>query len=344
MLSFLLFLFILWLLWPTGLQVDMMWQGIVLEVLTRMIGGCVVIFEQITGKPSAKISRDLFSAMTGGKKAVNDPNMETTDTTLTADNVPLRIYRHKPDQSAASVKSRPGGVVFIHGGGWCRGNIQSHDAYCRLLAKLSGFTVVSVEYSLSPEAKFPVALNECYGVTKYISTHPDEFGIDNTKIVVAGDSAGGNLTAGVCLKAREEPWGGPAIRGQILIYPALDNDFFNQSYVKYARVGPLYRERAMALISGYISKTEDLKNPYLLPMSAKTLSGLPEAYVLVAEHDILRDEGLNYARRLQKEGVQATTAIIKKGFHACATIVSGPLAPKESIEAVGNVAKWLQTL
>jgi acetyl esterase len=195
-------------------------------------------------------------------------------------------------------------LVWIHGGGWVTGDLDITDGIARQLCAGAECLVASVGYSLSPEAKFPKALDECYQVTSHIARHASDFGADGKRIAVSGDSAGGNLAAAVCLKARDEKK--PSIAFQLLIYPATDYSFDTPSYKENATGYLLTRDAMRWYWNHYLARPTDARNPYAAPHQCKDLRGLPPALVITAEYDPLRDEGEEYARRLQQAGVPAT--------------------------------------
>ena len=211
--------------------------------------------------------------------------------------IPIRVYT--PDSPSG------GGILYFHGGGWVICNLDTHDAPARALANLSGATVISVDYRLAPEAKYPAAAEDCYAATQWASEHASELGIDASRIAVSGDSAGGNLAAVVAQMARDR--GGPPIAFQALIYPVTDLDFTTASYIEHGGEGDLLSAEDMAWYWGhYLESPEQAKEPYAAPLQASDLSGLAPALVITAEYDVLCDEGEAYARRLWSAGVPTT--------------------------------------
>jgi acetyl esterase len=195
-------------------------------------------------------------------------------------------------------------LVYFHGGGWVVGSIDTHDALCRALANAAGVTVVSVDYRLAPEHKFPAAAEDAYAATAWVAAHAAEIGVDPARLAVGGDSAGGNLATVVALMARER--GGPRLVYQILIYPITDFNLETASYRENADGYFLTRE-AMAWYWGhYLANEADGQHPYASPLRASDLRGLPPALVITAEFDPLCDEGEAYAARLAAAGVPVT--------------------------------------
>lgn len=208
--------------------------------------------------------------------------------------VPVRIYRPSGEEPLPI-------TMWFHGGGWVIGNIETNDATCRALADQSQAIVISVDYRLSPEHKFPVPFDDCYASTCWAADNAASFGGDPGRLAVAGASAGGNLAATVALKARDE--NGPDLVYQALIYPVTDHDFSYSSYEEN-RVGfGLEYDTMVYFWNSYLRDDGDASNPYAVPMTADDLKGLPPAYVLTVEYDPLRDEGEAYAQRLISAGV-----------------------------------------
>jgi acetyl esterase len=192
-------------------------------------------------------------------------------------------------------------MVYFHGGGWVLGNIESHEGVCRALANAAGVTVVSVDYRLAPEHKFPAAALDAYAAVIWVAASAQEFGADPTRIIVAGDSAGGNLAAVACLMARDHR--GPSLAYQVLIYPITDFNLERTSYQECAQGFFLTRAEMAWYWDHYVKTPDDRRHPYASPCQSTDLSGLPRALVITAEFDVLRDEGEDYARQLQAAAV-----------------------------------------
>src|SRR5215470_7147938 len=207
--------------------------------------------------------------------------------------IPVRIYT--PDGTAPLPL-----LVFFHGGGWVLGSLETHDAICRDLANGAECVVVSVDYRLAPEHKFPAAAEDCYAATRWAAAHAADLGADASRLAVGGDSAGGNLSAVVSQMVRDR--GGPPIVFQLLIYPVTNASFDTASYRDNAE-GYLLTAGDMRWFWGhYLGGAGDGANPYASPMKGK-LNGLPPALVITAEYDPLRDEGEQYAQQLKDAGV-----------------------------------------
>ncbi|MCL1472423.1 alpha/beta hydrolase [Argonema antarcticum] len=192
-------------------------------------------------------------------------------------------------------------LVFFHGGGWVLGDLDVADSTCRSLAKDAGCVVVSVDYRLAPEHKFPAAVEDAYAATVWVANNAGAINADVTRIAVAGDSAGGNLAAAVALMARDREE--PVLAYQVLIYPVTQYAFDTESYREYTEGCGLTKEEMIWFWHHYLANTADGENPYASPLLAENLSQLPPALIITAECDVLRDEALAYATRLRSAGV-----------------------------------------
>jgi acetyl esterase len=210
----------------------------------------------------------------------------------------LRIYT--PERAAGEGSPRPG-FIYFHGGGWVIGNLETHDNICRALARRSGAVGIAVDYRLSPEAKFPAALEDCYAATEWLAANAEQLGIDPARIVVAGDSAGANMATVVAIMARDKK--GPPIALQALIYPVTDLRAATASREEFAEGYFLTRAGMDWFTDQYLARPEDAKHPHASPFYTESLAGLPPALVITAECDPLRDEGEAYARRMEQAGV-----------------------------------------
>jgi acetyl esterase len=209
-----------------------------------------------------------------------------------AGGIPARVY--SPSSSA------PGLVVYYHGGGWVVGSLNSWDSAVRALAAASGCDVVSVDYRLAPEHVFPAAADDAYDALLWAASPAGL--AQGRPIVVAGDSAGGNLAAGAALRARD--FGGPPVALQVLVYPVVDCDLDRRSYREYDGDELILNRRDMIWFWDHYAPDPAARvNPYASPLRASSLSGLPPAYIVTAEHDPLRDEGFAFADRLRADRV-----------------------------------------
>jgi acetyl esterase len=210
--------------------------------------------------------------------------------------VPMRGYAASVDDPGP----RPG-IVYFHGGGWVLGDLETHDTLCRHLAIASQAVVVAVDYRRAPEHVFPAALDDAFEAFVEICRQAPVLGIDATRVAIAGDSAGGNLAAAVALKTRDS--GGPAGAFQCLIYPVLDCGCDTASYQEFADGYGLTRDKMRFFWRSYAGDFPG-DDPFISPLRAESLSGLPPALVVTAEYDVLRDEGEAFAKRLTAAGVR----------------------------------------
>ncbi|MDE0417701.1 MAG: alpha/beta hydrolase [bacterium] len=204
----------------------------------------------------------------------------------------VRVYEPQPG-------TRRPALVFFHGGGYVRCSIDTHDSMCRLLSLKAGVVVVSVDYRLAPEAKFPEPLEDCHGAAASVHARARDFGIDPERMAVGGDSAGGNLTAGVIRLARQR--GGPEFRHQLLIYPHVDMRADTRSMCLYSK--GFFLDLMEFYVACYTRDETDFDDPLCSPLRAGDLAGQPPATVVVCGFDPLRDEGRAYARKLADAGV-----------------------------------------
>lgn len=226
-----------------------------------------------------------------------EPVAEVRDVVIdTLPPVSARLYRPRSGQLPL--------LVYLHGGGWVVGSVTVADPFCRAIANASGCAVISVEYRLAPEDRYPAAADDAYAATLWSAQHASDLAIDASRIAVGGSSAGGNLAAVVALMARER--GTPKIALQLLHVPVLDHDFETPSYRANATGFGLTRSGMRWFWDHYVPDPKLRDEPYASPLRAPDLSGLPPAHIVTAECDPLRDEGEAYAKRLREAGVPVT--------------------------------------
>ena len=223
----------------------------------------------------------------------------------------LRILTIRPE----GVTDRCPVIMYFHGAGWVMGDAMTHGRLARQLAVASHATVVFLEYDRAPEHRYPVAIEQAYAATRYVSDHADQFGVDESRLAVAGDSAGGNMATVVALLAKQRR--GPEIAGQLLLYPVTSATFDSGSYREFAD-GPWVTKRAMQWFWDQYTPDRELRNcSTASPLEATTaeLAGLPRALVITAENDVLRDEGEAYGRKLVEAGVEVVATRYNATIH-----------------------------
>jgi acetyl esterase len=257
----------------------------------------------------ARASYLALSALFGPGEAVG--SVEDRVVPGPAGEIPVRVYTPAELSGPAPV------VVFYHGGGWVIGDLESHDRECRAICNRARAIVVSVHYRRAPEAPFPAAFEDSVAALDWVGAHAGELGGDPTRIAVAGDSAGGNLSAAVALHARDH--GGPKLCFQLLVYPAVDAAGDEQTYPSLVEneAGPFLTTETMTWFQSHyvaggdveaLSKLpgETLRDPRMSPLHAASHEGLPPTHVVTAELDPLRDQGRAYAEVLESAGVPVT--------------------------------------
>ena len=251
--------------------------------------------------------REAFGAAAGLEGEVRQvAKVENRSIPGPAGEIPVRIYWPEGEGP------RPV-LVYYHGGGWVVCSLDTHDGTCRSLCADARAIVVSVDYRMAPEAKFPAPLDDCYAATVWSHENAAALGGDPARFAIGGDSAGGNLAAAVALAARER--GGPAIVHQLLVYPVTDHRFDTQSYSDNGKDYFLTTEQMQWFWNHYLRGPEDAADPLASPLRAKDLSGLPPATVITAEFDPLRDEGRAYAKRLGEAGVPTKDLLYEGVIH-----------------------------
>ncbi len=244
--------------------------------------------------------------------------------------IPVRLYK------ASSTASEL--LIYFHGGGWVLGNLDAVEYPCRLLATGTGRIVVSVDYRLAPEHKFPAGPEDCYAVTKWVAENASKLGAKSGRLVVCGDSAGGNLAAVVSLMAQDRQT--PHITNQVLIYPV--TDLANENYESYPdELSPaLTRSDMTWFIDHYLSRKEDSQNQYASPVLRARFANLPHALIITAEYDILTRQCNAYADKLRNAGVKVNIAHYPGLVHGFFTL---PDAFDAAHDAISRIARELSS-
>lgn len=270
--------------------------------------------KRMDGKPLYELTPDearkfLLDIQSGGHKEIHADITDVEIPTEAEGSVRVRFVRPENYNESLPV------ILYLHGGGWVMGDEKTHDFIIKKLAVCTNSVVAFVNYSRSPEAIYPKALNQAYGVLKYLYQNPEEFNIDSDRIVVAGDSAGGNLATAVALRALRE--GGPKILFQALLYPVTDANMDSESY-KLFKDGPYLTKKAMEYFwDAYLPNKNYKDDMYVSPLRAciEDLVSMPPALIITAENDVLRDEGEAYARKLDAASVHVSCVRINMTIH-----------------------------
>ncbi|EPA93762.1 MULTISPECIES: alpha/beta hydrolase [Pseudomonas] len=259
-----------------------------------------------TGKPMEQLTpKDARAVLVGAQSGVKLtlPKADVSQKTIQVDGQPLDLTIVRP----AGVKGELPVFMFFHGGGWVLGDFPTHERLVRDLVAGSGAAAVFVNYTPSPEAHYPVAINQAYAATQWVAEHGKEINVDGKRLAVAGNSVGGNMAAVVALMAKDK--GTPAIKFQVLLWPVTDANFDTGSYNQYAEGHFLTRNMMKWFWDNYTTDPKQRNEIYASPLRATPaqLKGLPPALVQTAGADVLRDEGEAYARKLDEAGVAVTS-------------------------------------
>ncbi|ROM71203.1 alpha/beta hydrolase [Pseudomonas brassicacearum] len=258
-----------------------------------------------TGKPLEQLSpKDARAVLVGAQAGVKLtlPKADVSQKTIQVDGQSISLTIVRP----AGVKGELPAFMFFHGGGWVLGDFPTHERLVRDLVAGSGAVAVFVNYTPSPEAHYPVAINQAYAATKWVAEHGKQINVDGKRLAVAGNSVGGNMAAVVALMAKDK--GTPALRFQALLWPVTDASFETESYNQFAEGHFLSKNMMKWFWDNYTTNAGQRSEIYASPLRATTaqLKGLPPALVQTAEADVLRDEGEAYARKLDAAGVPVT--------------------------------------
>lgn len=241
----------------------------------------------------------LLSAQAGATL----PPAQVSEKTITVDGSPLKLNIVRP----LNAKGRLPVFIFVHGGGWILGDFPTHERFVRDLVVDTGFAAVFVNYTPSPEAHYPVAINQIYAATRWVAEHGAEINVDGNRLAVVGNSVGGNMAAVTALMAKDK--GGPVIRSQVLFWPVTNANFQDGSYDQFEQGYFLTRPMMKWFWDAYAPDMNQRQEVYVSPLLATPaqLAGLPRALIITAEKDVLRDEGEAYGRKLDAAGVNVVT-------------------------------------
>ncbi|MBN9217932.1 MAG: alpha/beta hydrolase [Mesorhizobium sp.] len=282
---------------------------------------------------SVEAARAAYSASFPTQQGEHEPVASTAHRQIDGANSPITIRIHR---GIGAPRTGARAVLYLHGGGWVIGNLSSHDEICRWLANLANAVVICPDYRLAPEHKFPAGLEDCAAALRFMADNAGELGIDPARIAVAGDSAGGNLAAVLALLARDGM--APPLAAQILIYPNTDA---RQGAASYRRFGDGFGLTAATMAwfrDHYVRTPDDIEDWRVSPLLAPGLARVAPAFVAVAGHDILADEGMAYAERLRAEGVPLVLRHWPGQIHGFVSMGRHILAARQ---AVSEAAAWL---
>ncbi|HUV09628.1 MAG TPA: alpha/beta hydrolase [Acidimicrobiia bacterium] len=275
------------------------------------------VFPKVDELNSAPDARAQMKAMPSLPEVEEVGHVDDRTIPGPAGDLPVRIFRPREAPTNQGSGRLPG-VVYLHGGGWVICDLDSHDGACRRIANAIGAVVVSVDYRLAPEHRYPAAVDDAHAAAAWVADHADDLGIDSARLAVAGDSAGGNLAACIALMARDR--GGPALAFQLLVYPVIDSTATANDHPSKTENATGYFLTTAQMDwyrAQYLPLDHDGNDPYLSPHVAESLAGLPPACIVTMEMDPLRDEGELYARLLADAGVPVVLHRAEGLFHGC---------------------------
>jgi len=274
--------------------------------LSRGVKAFLKVLNSSDGPPLESLPPlDAREVLVGAQASVpvDLSGIEESEKTITTQGHTIKLNVVRPE----GVKRNLPVFMFIHGGGWVLGDYPTHKRMVRDLVVLTGFAGVFVNYTRTPDAKYPQAINEIYAATKWVAEHGEEINVDGRNLAVVGNSVGGNMTAATALKAKDE--GGPEIKLHIMMWPVTDANFETESFKQFGEKRFLTTPLMKWMWDLYTTDPKQRKEIYAAPLQAtvEQLKGLPPALIQVAESDILRDEGEAYGRKLDEAGVKVTT-------------------------------------
>lgn len=283
---------------------------------------------------SVAAARAAYIASFPTQQGDREPVAATEQRQVDGPNGPVTIRIHR---GIGAPRTGARAVLYLHGGGWVIGNLDSHDEICRWLANLGNAVVICPDYRLAPEHKFPAGLEDCAAVLRFMAGNAGDLGIDPARIAVAGDSAGGNLAAVLTLLARDGL--APPLAAQILIYPNTDARQIADSYRRFGDGFGLTAATMAWFRDRYVRTPDDIADWRVSPLLVSSLAGAAPAFVAVASHDILADEGTAYAERLRADGVPLVLRHWPGQIHGFVSMGRHNLAARQ---AVSEAAAWLQ--
>ncbi len=292
----------------------------------------IINSSSIEGKSIEEVRESLNRQSTKwSKKPIPFSNIKNTTIEAGSEKISVRIYTPEDGEKLPI-------IIYSHGGSWISGNLDTHDNICRKLSQNTKAIVISVDYRLAPENPFPDGLNDVYNTLQWTYNNAESINGDKKKIAIAGDSAGGNISAAVSLMAGNE--NSSNITCQVLIYPSTNIFELNsKSWSYFANHFNVSNEDMEKYISLYVPRKEDRKNPYVSPLLAKEFNKLPDTLVITAEIDPLRDEGEAYANKLKEAGIQVDIIEYKGVTHG---FIGMDKITNKADEAINQIVLYLQ--
>lgn len=284
---------------------------------------------------SAEQVREMMSLAPAPKGVEVPPVGKVEERQITVDGGEITVRIYTPEGQGPFPL-----FVYYHGGGWVIGNLDTSDAGCRLLAEKTQRVVVSVDYRLAPEYRFPIPVEDSYTALCWVHDHATELNGIADQIVVGGDSAGGNLATVMAILSHEK--NGPSIEAQALIYPVTNLDFTTSSYEKFANGYGLDKDLMIWFGEYYVNNEDDFKNYYVSPLLLEDVSALPPAVIIAAENDVLLDEGKQYSEKIKQAGVEVKYMQIDGSIHGFFSNMA--VFAEETKATVDAIAQFLTTI
>jgi len=278
-------------------------QPVNLPAPTAGVQAFLNVLNSGNGKPMEQLTpQEARQILIGAQKGVTLPSAQVSEKIITVNGQSITLKIVKPENATGTLPV----FMFFHGGGWVLGDFPTHERLIRDLVRSSGAAAVYVDYTPSPEAHFPVAINQAYEATKWVAEHGQEIGVDGSRLGLVGNSVGGNMVASVALQARQ--FNGPKIRYNVMLWPVTDANFNNASYNQYENGYFLTKNMMKWFWDNYTTNVSDRNNILASPLRATTeqLKGFPQTLIQTAELDVLRDEGEAFGRKLDAAGVPVT--------------------------------------
>lgn len=313
-------------------------QEINTPVPTTGIKAFLDVLNSGNGKPMEQMTpQEARQVLVGAQKGAKLPPAKVSDKTILVKGQEIKLKIVKPENSAGTLPV----FMFFHGGGWVLGDFATHERLIRDLVRESGAAAVYVDYTPSPEAHFPVAVNQAYEATKWVGQHGKEIGVDGNRLALVGNSVGGNMVASVALQIKQS--GGPKIRYNVMLWPVTNAGFDSASYNQYENGYFLTKNMMKWFWDNYTTKTEDRNNILASPLRAtkEQLKDFPPTLIQTAELDVLRDEGEAFGRNLDAAGVPVTVTRYNGLIHDYGLL--NPLSNEPSVKtALSQAGSELQ--